>query len=243
VISHILWNTGQVLPLTEIVQLCHQRPDPVWVLVDAAQSVGMMPLDLKATAVDFYAFTGHKWCCGPAGLGGYYGRPEIRDRVAPTYIGWRGITVDGQGQPTGWESDHRRYEVATSDFVLMSGLRTALSLHDQWGSAVERYQRICHLSRYLWEALQKVPQVRCLMPQPPASGLISFQLFDQGQPSPTHHVHLVETMESAGILMRTLRYPSCVRACVHYFTLETELDQLVAAIQDWVAVKGDCTPL
>ena len=234
VISHILWNTGQVLPLTEIVQLCHQRPEPVWVLVDAAQSVGMMPLDLRATGVDFYAFTGHKWCCGPAGLGGYYGRPEIRDRVAPTYIGWRGITLDAQGQPTGWERDNRRYEVATSDFALMAGLRTALSLHDQWGPVEARYDRICSLSRYLWDALQQVPQIHCLMARPPASGLIAFQIFQQQQPSPRHHVRLVEDMEAAGFLIRTLRYPSCVRACVHYFTLEAELDQLVAAIAEWV---------
>jgi L-cysteine/cystine lyase len=49
VISHILWNTGQVLPLGDLVALCHQRPEPVWVLVDAAQSMGLLPLDLPAT--------------------------------------------------------------------------------------------------------------------------------------------------------------------------------------------------
>ncbi|MDA0867890.1 MAG: aminotransferase class V-fold PLP-dependent enzyme [Cyanobacteria bacterium] len=239
IISHVLWNTGQVLPLTEIVQLCHQRPQPTWVLVDAAQSVGMLPLNLGATEVDFYAFTGHKWCCGPAGLGGYYGRAELRDRVAPTYIGWRGITVDGQGQPTGWEIDNRRYEVATSDYALMPGLRTAWAMHDQWGNAEARYQRICHLSRYLWEALQGLPQVRCLMPHPPASGLISFQILAQGKASVEHSAHLAEDLETGGILIRTLRYPSCVRACVHYFTLEAELDHLVEAIKDWVTTH--CT--
>ncbi len=234
IISHVLWNTGDVLPLTEIVQLCHQRPNPVWVLVDAAQSVGMLPLDLGATEVDFYAFTGHKWCCGPAGLGGYYGRAEMRDRIAPTYIGWRGITIDAQGQPTGWEIDNRRYEVATSDYALMPGLRAALAIHDQWGSAEDRYQRIGDLSRYLWKALQGIPEVQCLMPEPPRSGLVSFQVLAQRQPSAKYHARLVEDLETTGILIRTLRYPSCVRACVHYFTLETELDRLIEAITDWV---------
>jgi L-cysteine/cystine lyase len=238
IVSHILWNTGQVLPLTEIVQLCHQRPAPVWVLVDAAQSVGMLPLDLVATGVDFYAFTGHKWCCGPAGLGGYYGRADRRDRIAPTYIGWRGVTVDYQGQPTGWEADNRRYEVATSDYALMSGLRAALEIHDQWGKAEGRYQRISTLSRYLWSALQALPQVRCLMPHPPASGLISFQVLASGEPSAQYHARLAADLEAAGILVRTLRYPSCVRACVHYFTTEAELDHLVEAIRGWAIAHG-----
>ena len=56
-ISHILWNTGQVIPLNEIVEVCHAHtPNPVWVLVDAAQSAGVLPLRLTDSGVDFYAF-------------------------------------------------------------------------------------------------------------------------------------------------------------------------------------------
>ena len=73
VLSHLLWNTGQVLPLKEIVAVCHGYTggsQPIQVLVDAAQSVGSLPLNLPDLGVDFYAFTGHKWLCGPAGVGG-----------------------------------------------------------------------------------------------------------------------------------------------------------------------------
>ncbi|MBD2019820.1 aminotransferase class V-fold PLP-dependent enzyme, partial [Leptolyngbya sp. FACHB-36] len=74
VLSHILWNTGQVLPMAEIVAACHSynRTRPVRVLVDAAQSVGVLPLNLTQLEADFYAFTGHKWWCGPEGVGGLY---------------------------------------------------------------------------------------------------------------------------------------------------------------------------
>ena len=113
IISHILWNTGQVLPLREINALCHGKGARV--LVDAAQSVGMLPLQLAETETDFYAFTGHKWLCGPAGLGGLYVSAAARAELHPTYIGWRGIKVDAQGQPTGWMPDGRRFEIATSD--------------------------------------------------------------------------------------------------------------------------------
>lgn len=231
VVSHILWNTGQVLPLEALVALCHgHTPQPIWVLVDGAQSVGMMPLALAASGVDFYAFTGHKWCCGAGGLGGLYVRPEIRDRVAPTFIGWRSITSDAQGQPTGWQPSGQRYEVATADYALMPALTTALAIHDQWGTQQQRYERLCRLSVDLWQGLQAIPGVQCLTATLPQSGLVSFQL--TGADSDRHR-HLVQTFEAAGIFLRTLAHPSCVRACVNYLTLESEVALLLEEVRHY----------
>ena len=236
VISHILWNTGQRMPLTEIVQRCHQhRPNPVWVLADAAQSVGMMPLDLTESRVDFYAFTGHKWCCGPAGLGGLYIRPEIRDQIAPTFIGWRGIKMDAQANPQGWDETGKRYEIATSDYTLLAGLQASLKLHDSWGTASDRYQRICHLSQQLWQRLSQHPRIHMVSAQPPESGLVSFEILAQGTPSIHCHNQLVQDLEKEGILLRTLLSPHCVRACLHYFMLESEVQELGDRIERWIA--------
>lgn len=224
IISHILWNTGQLLPLDAIVQRCHnQAPQPVWVLVDAAQSVGMMPLDLTASGVDFYAFTGHKWCCGPAGLGGLYVKPETREAIAPTFIGWRSITVDDQAQPSGWEPTGKRYEIATSNYPLMAGLQAALKLHREWASTEDQYQRICQLSQQLWQRLQAHPRIQMVTAMPPATGLVAFQILHEGEPSPKMHVRLVEALEQEGSLLRILLHPHCVRACVHYLTLGSEV--------------------
>jgi L-cysteine/cystine lyase len=239
VMSHILWNTGQVLPLEAIVQLCHDHtPAPVWVLVDAAQSVGSLPLDLTATAVDFYAFTGHKWCCGPAGLGGLYVRPAVREAIAPTFIGWRGITLDAQANPTGWKPNGQRYEVATSDYTLLTGLQAALQLHDTWGSATARYQRLCHLSRQLWHRLATHPRLQMVTARPPESGLVSFYVLDGDTPAPALHTQLVNDLEAAGFFLRTLPHPHCVRACVHYLTLETEVAELGDRIEQWLGDRG-----
>ncbi len=238
-LSHILWNTGQVLPLAEMVAACHSysSQQPVRVLVDAAQSVGVLPLNLTELQADFYAFTGHKWWCGPEGVGGLYVRPEARDSLSPTFIGWRSITSNWEGQPTGWQPDGRRYEIATSAYPLYAGLREAIALHHQWGTAQERYRRICALSRYLWEQLMNVGEVSCLNTRPPQSGLVAFQVPHRSS------AHLVQFLESQNIMVRTILNPDCVRACVHYLTLEEECDRLVDAVRDWLRVspKPDIT--
>lgn len=234
-LSHLLWNTGQVLPLTEIVQVCHAHQNhfgqPVRVLADAAQSVGSLPLNLEATGVDFYAFTGHKWLCGAAGLGGLYVSAEARSHLHPTYIGWRGLIKNAAGHPTGWKDSGEKYEVATSDYALYPALVSAIATHEQWGIATERYQRICDLSRYLWQKLMDIPAIHCLREAPPEAGIVSFQIRTAPDCAPRLHTQLVSQLEQKGFMLRTILDPNCVRACVHYFTLESELDQLAAHIQ------------
>ena len=244
VISHILWNTGQLLPLKEIVDVCHANAPQTRVLVDAAQSVGSLPLDqsgwtLPESGVDFYAFTGHKWCCGPAGVGGLYVRPEVLEETAPTFIGWRGISVDENGEPTGWTPDGRRFEVATSDYGLWGALRYSMALQEGWGDSAERYGRICELSERLWDGVRSLLGVECLLRDaPPPSGLVSFQLIDvDGQPKVDLQVAMVKQLEKEKIYLRTLESPKCVRACVHYLTLESEVDALVERIRAFLKAQ------
>jgi L-cysteine/cystine lyase len=227
VLSHILWNTGQVLPLQAIAQVCHAHnaEAPVRLLIDAAQSVGVLPLDLAELGVDFYAFTGHKWWCGPAGIGGLYVRPEAMADLRPTFLGWRGVTKNALGHPTGYEPDAKRYEVATSDYSLFGGLQAAIAVHHQWGPATARYHHIRELSHYLWQELSQLPQLTCLRTAPPEAGLVSFQL------TSGKHQELVSELEQQGFLLRTILDPPCIRACVHYFTLESEIDRLVKLIR------------
>ena len=227
VISHLLWNTGQILPLKEIVATCHNysnRKQPIKVLVDAAQSVGSLDLNLPDSDVDYYAFTGHKWLCGPAGVGGLYVSESAFADLHPTFIGWRGIDIDFKGQPQNWKPNGKKYEVATSAYPEYQGLKAAIAIHQQWGTSQERYQRIRQLSQYLWFALTQIEGVECLKKSPPQAGLVSFQIPDRNQ------LHIVNQLEKQGFFLRTIAYPDCIRACVHYMTLTQEIDSLVAAI-------------
>jgi len=233
VLSHLLWNTGQVLPIAEIVEACRNfstDKQPIRILIDAAQSVGSLPLNLTELGVDFYAFTGHKWWCGPEGLGGLYVRPEALESINPTFIGWRSILMGEGGKPLGWKPNGQRFEIATSAFPLYAGLRSAIALHQQWGTSQERYEQICKISEYLWQNLSGLESVSCLSDLPPKAGLVSFKLTNGKSPK-----QLVESLEQRSVILRTINSPDCVRACVHYFTQQAEIDQLMEAIESIIA--------
>ena len=228
VLSHLLWNTGQVLPLKAIAQACHNYPakHKIRVMVDAAQSVGSLDLNLPELEIDYYAFTGHKWLCGPAGVGGLYISKDAFSELNPTFIGWRGVEMDDRGKPTAWKQEGSKFEVATSAYPEYEGLRKAIDLHKEWGTKSDRYQRICELSKYLWTELQEIDRISCLKATPPEAGLVSFQVAD------IEHKKLVDALEQQGFLLRTIADPDCIRACVHYLTLPEECDRLLDAIKE-----------
>jgi len=95
---------------------------PVRILVDA-QSVGSLPLNLTELEQTL-CLHGSQVVVGPPGVGGLYVRPEEKVCSPPLLVG--GIVTDSQGKPVGWQSDGRRYEVATSAFPSIGWLRSLL---------------------------------------------------------------------------------------------------------------------
>jgi L-cysteine/cystine lyase len=225
VLSHVLWNTGQVLPLAEIAASIRQYAHgdrQIRILVDAAQSVGLLPLNLGELGIDFYAFTGHKWWCGPEGVGGLYIHPDAIESLAPTFIGWRSLDYSKPELPL--IHDARRYEVATSAYPLYAGLRAAIAIHQEWGSSIDRATKIVSLATYLWESLQQVAGIQCLNNTAPQSGLVSFQV------GSVNHGKLVQALEHEHFYLRTIVDPDCIRACTHYFTTIAEIDELIQCL-------------
>jgi L-cysteine/cystine lyase len=235
-ISHICWNTGHVMPLKQISQLCHAHD--VLVMVDAAQSVGVLPLDVPDSEADFYAFTGHKWWCGPLGLGGLYVRPEAFADALPTYIGWRGIKDCQLPQPgtqpeLTWQNNGQKFEIASTSYPLYGALRSAIDSANAWGTQAQRYDRICTLSQYLWQELNKLPNLKCIRQTFPDSGLIAFTIKEK-IPSQL----MTELEEKEKILLRSLVNPDCLRVSIHYLTTRTELDKLLSVLSKLVKQAG-----
>ncbi|CAK6700126.1 Isopenicillin N epimerase [Synechococcus sp. CBW1107] len=243
VLSHLLWNTGQVMPIAAVAERLAAHPRRPWLLVDGAQSLGSLPLADAgaangAAAADIYGCTGHKWCCGPEGLGAVVLSERLLAEAHPTLIGWRSLRNEGQAG-SDFHRDGRRFEVATSCTPLMAGLTCSLRLLEAQGSAEQRLDRIQHLSRQLWHGLGTLPGIQPLLTAPPPAGLVSFQL-DAAQAGASggdaaRATALVKALGQRGVWIRSLDDPICLRACTHITTTEAEVELLLHCLAEILA--------
>ena len=230
VLSHLLWNSGRILPIEAVAHRLASHPRRPWLLVDAAQSFGSLPIAAAARVADIYAGTGHKWCCGPEGLGAVVLSERVLAEARPTLIGWRSLQ-DEDAAAGSFHSDGRRFEVATSCTPLLAGLDRSLQLLEAEGNAEERLDRIRANSEALWRGLQDLPAARTLLPSPPPAGLVSFRLHrpDGSEIAPAL---VVRALGERGIWLRSLPDPACLRACTHLTTTAEEVDLLLEALAD-----------
>jgi L-cysteine/cystine lyase len=236
VLSHLLWKTGQRMPIGAVADRLATHPGRPWLLVDAAQSFGSLPVAPEAARADIYAFTGHKWCCGPEGLGGVLLSERLLAESQPTLIGWRTLRAEDQAGE-GFHRDGRRFEVATSCTPLLSGLHTSLALLDAVGSEAERLTTIQEQAFRLWQGLQSVPGCQPVLADPPPAGLGSFQLRRRDGSSVVPET-VVSRLGERGIWLRHLQGPSCLRACTHVTTTAADIDHLLDTLHtfsqnDW----------
>jgi L-cysteine/cystine lyase len=240
VLSHLLWNTGQLLPIARVAERLSLHPHRPWLLVDGAQSLGSVPVAAAASAADIYACTGHKWCCGPEGLGVVALSERLLAEAQPTVIGWRSLVSEQLSAPQAaagtspFHADGRRFEVATSCIPLFAGLDCSLQLLEAEGSAEQRLERLRDRATQLWHGLQQIQGVETLLSEPPPAGLVSFTIAgaDGTLIDPEATVH---TLGDQAIWLRSLLDPACVRACTHLTTTETEVELLLEALVRQIA--------
>ena len=230
VLSHILWNTGQIIPIETVADMLNEHQNHPYLLVDAAQTFGQVPIKDVANKVDIYAFTGHKWAFGPEGLGGLVVSERILADARPTFIGWRGLKHEGsalfQEEVSPLEVDSRRFEIATSCTPLLAGLRCSLELLEGIGREEERLQRIRKLSHELWIKLRAIKGVETILEGPPPSGLVSFFLQKDNNPK-----DIVKVLGKKAIWIRDLEDPKCLRACLHITSTSEEIYALSKEIE------------
>ena len=232
VLSHLLWNTGLVMPIAAVAARLQEHVRHPWLLVDAAQSVGSLPVAEAARCADIYAFTGHKWCCGPEGLGGVALSARLLVESQPTLGGWRSLANESH-RGSAWHADSRRFEVATSCTPLLAGLRTSLELLESLGTCEQRLALIQERSGQLWRGLQAINGITQLLSAAPPAGLVSFTVEDQAPEA------VVQALGQQGLWLRSLDDPTCVRACTHVTTSSAEVEQLLDALRQLVARSAD----
>lgn len=211
-LSALTWTHGTMLPISELVDIAHDGGARV--LVDAVQVPGQRPLDVEKWGADYVAAAGHKWLLGPWGSGFLYVDPETSTALEPAQIGYRSVEDPNAAQYQ-YKPGAQRLEVGTVSPAPYVGLQEAISVIEDIGLSTIR-SRVERLTDRLKDGID---DSRLLGPREYESGLVSFEVDDAEA--------FVETVAGDGIQIRGLPLPGVVRASVHVFNTESDVDALL----------------
>ena len=217
-LSHVLWTSGDVLPIAEIAAAAHGVG--ALVLVDGAQSGGAIPVRPESLGADFYTLSGQKWFCGPSGTGALWVRPQMLGHLRtpwPWYMSKSRSTSGVRDWP-----DARRLDATTLTMTALAGCVASLGWHARQvaagalGSAAER-------ANTLRKELRRNPKVQLIDTSNPST-LVSFLV--QGEPAD----QVATRLERANVLVRSIPGPNWVRASVGFWNDDEDVQRLVSAL-------------
>lgn len=230
-LTHISNSLGRINPVAEVCRAAHKHGAVT--LVDAAQSAGHMPLDVKALDCDFLAFSGHK-CCGPTGIGVLYGRKSLLEKMEPYQTGGEMI-VSVTFERAEWKPTPHRFEAGTPHIAGAIGLATALDYLDRVGrTSIQDNDH--YFGNTAAKRLREIPDLRVFGPRNERAGIVSFQLGN------IHAHDLVAFADQQGValrgghhcnqpLVRKLGLNATARASFYLYNTEPELDRLVEVLR------------
>ncbi len=227
---HVSNTLGTVNPVKEIVAMAHAHGVPV--LIDGAQAVAHMPVDVQALECDFYCFSGHKMYA-PMGVGVMYGREEILGQLPP-YQGGGEMIKDVTFERTTYNELPFRFEAGTPSVGDVLGLGAAIDFMKEQGiESIARHEE--ELLHYAMKQLKEVPGMRFFGTAPHKAGVVSFLLGN------AHPYDVGTLLDKLGIAVRTGHHctqpvmdrygiPGTVRASFACYTKRDDIDALVNAL-------------
>jgi cysteine desulfurase / selenocysteine lyase len=209
-VAHVSNTVGGILPVREIVEQAHRVG--AYVLVDGAQAVPRLPVDVRELGCDFYAFSAHK-LYAPAGIGALYARRELLERMLPLLTG--GGMVDQVGMIASTYAEvPRRFEAGTPNVEGAVGLARAI----EYLEALDLTRVMRHdeaLTRYARGALSRVPGLRLIGDPEHPLGVVSFVLEDV-------HAHDASSiLDAAGVALRAGHH--CAALALEHFGVQATL--------------------
>lgn len=225
--SHVSCESGIRLPARNICRLaCEQG---ALSLMDGAQSLGAIPVDIEELTCDFFVSNGHKWLCGPKETGILYVRPNRLESLTLRAVGagtfadftWEGEQFAHKSQPSA-----RRFEFGTRNQAAHVGLHAAISWLEDLGFP-NIFEHIQHISRQAHELLSRLPGIDVLTPASPdrSAGIITFSLAGK-QPA-----EAAQSLWRQGIITRHTTTPPGVRASAGYFSTIEDFERLAWALR------------
>jgi cysteine desulfurase/selenocysteine lyase len=230
-VVHVSNALGTVNPVAEMIRLAHRRGIPA--LIDGAQAVAHVPVDVRALDCDFYAFSGHK-IFGPTGIGVLYGKASLLEAMPP-YQGGGDMIRSVTFERTHYNDPPYKFEAGTPNIAGAIGLATAIEYVDALGlDRIAAYER--ELTAYATDALSRIAGLRLTGTAADKAGILSFVL-DHVHP---HDIGTILDREGVAIrtghhccqpLMDRLGVPATARASLALYNTRAEIDALGAALQ------------
>lgn len=229
-IAHISNVLGTINPVKEMIATAHAHGVPV--LVDGAQSIPHIQVDVQDLDVDFFAFSGHK-VYGPTGVGVLYGKEEWLDKLPP-YQGGGEMIQSVSFEKTTFNELPFKFEAGTPDYIGTTGLAKALD----YVSAIGLEQIAAHeheLTTYAMQRLGEIEGMRFLGEAAHKSSVVSFLVgnihpFDMGTLLDRLGIAVRTGHHCAEPLMRRLGIEGTVRASFAMYNTKEEIDALVAGV-------------
>ena len=237
-IAHASNVLGTINPIAEIVESAHARDIPV--LVDGAQAVSHMPVDVQELDCDFYAFSAHK-LFGPTGIGVLYGKKDFLETMPP-YEGGGSMIQSVSFDGTSYAPPPTRFEAGTPNIAGAIGMEAAIEYFTSVGAnRVHRYER--KLLDYAMERLSAIDGLRMIGNTPHRVGVISFVM-------ETAHPHDIGTiLDTEGVAIRTGHHctqplmkrfgvAATARVSLAFYNTRDEVDELIRAMGKVTEVFG-----
>ncbi len=230
-VAHVSNALGTVNPVSRIVEMAHLRNIPV--LIDGAQAVPHLPVDVRALNCDFYAFSGHK-VYGPTGVGVLYGKRSLLDAMPP-YQGGGDMIRSVTFEKTLYNHVPYKFEAGTPHIAGAIGLGAALDYLTGLGP-----ENVCAyeqgLLAYGVEALKAVPGLRLIGTAREKAGVLSFVMkgihpHDIGTILDRQGIAIRTGHHCAQPLMQRFGIPATARASLAVYNTASEIDALVAGLQ------------
>ena len=230
-VMHVSNVLGTVNPVKEMIAVAHAHGVPV--LVDGAQSVPHMKVDVQDLDADFFAFSGHK-VYGPTGVGVLYGKEEWLDKLPP-YQGGGEMIQSVSFEKTTFNELPFKFEAGTPDYIGTTALAKALDYVSAIGMEhIEAHEH--ELTQYAMNRLKQIEGMRIFGEAEHKSSVISFLVGD------IHHLDMGTLLDRLGIAVRTghhcaqplmirLGIEGTVRASFGLYNTKEEIDILAAGIE------------
>ena len=230
-VAHVSNVLGTINPVKKLIEVAHAHNVPV--LIDGAQSIPHMAVDVQELDADFYVFSGHK-VYGPTGVGVLYGKEAWLDKLPP-YQGGGEMIQNVSFEKTTFNVLPFKFEAGTPDYIGTTALAKALDYVSAIGMEhIAAYEH--ELTMYAMQRLKEIPDMRIFGEAEQKGGVISFQVGN------IHHFDMGTLLDRLGIAVRTghhcaeplmhrLGIEGTVRASLGLYNTKEEIDSLVAGIE------------